>query len=313
MGTAVRRGLVFTGQFVMDGGVTTNPVRPGPVPGGHRPGGPAPSGSDGGAVPAQRTSGAPNLFDVALRGYDRHQVDERFTELGAQLSAAAEHNRALTARLADEQRRAEQAEQALRELRTGRGANQQSGAEANPTEGFGYRAERLLRLAEAEAYEIRSDAAKEAAELLERARADAEAHRHEIEQNLIIRATALDQKATEVTTALREREQAAAAELTSARTEAETVRAAARHEMHQARKNVETVARDIRAQAERWAEEHRAAASQEVTRLVGLKESLHRELTAVSENLMAGVRPAERPSPDGSDGGPDAQRPDRPS
>jgi hypothetical protein len=160
-------------------------------------------------------------------------------------------------------------------------------------------------MAEAEAHETRTAAAKEAAELLERARAEAEIHRHEIEQNLIMRATTLDQQANELSVALREREQAAAAELTSARTESESVRAAARHEMEQARKNVEIVARDVRAQAERWAAEHRATASAEVARLVELRDRMQNELGQLSAKLLAEVKgedeppavPAQRPAP----------------
>ena len=114
-----------------------------------------------------------------------------------------------------------------------------------------------------------------------------------------MRATALDQKANEVAAALREREQAAAAELTSARTEAESVRAAARQEMEQARKNVEIVARDMRAQAERWAEEHRATASSEVARLVGLRDvAAPRATAALARTCWPRVRPAERPPPE---------------
>jgi len=278
---------VFSARFVIDGPVTTNPVRPGQAPAGYRAGaqqgaaGPADAG-----VPTPRAPGSPGAFDVTLRGYDRTQVDERVADLVRQLAAANEQNRAISSRLADEQRRADTAERQVRELRSA--APPRSG-DAESGQGFGYRAERILRMAEAEAHETRSVAAKEATELLERARAEAEVHRHEIEQNLIMRATALDQKANEVSAALREREQALAAELTSARSEAESVRAAARHEMEQARKNVEIIARDLRAQAERWAEQHRANASREVARLVALRDNMHGNLAQLSQSLLAGL------------------------
>jgi hypothetical protein len=282
----------------MDVGVTTNPVRPGHAPGGQRPGAqPGPTGSVDATSSAARAPGVPGPqdgFEVALRGYDRNQVDARIADLSRQLAAAGEQSRAMSARLADEQRRAENAERQLRETQAGPGKHAAAQQGGNGGQGFGYRAERILRMAEAEAHETRSAAAKEATELLERARAEAEVHRHEIEQNLIMRATALDQKANEVSTALREREQAAAAELSSARGEAESVRAQARHEMELARRNVEIVARDIRAQAERWAEQHRAAVSREVARLVGLKETLHRDLGALSENLLTGLDAADK-------------------
>jgi hypothetical protein len=88
------------------------------------------------------------------------------------------------------------------------------------------------------------------------------------------------------------------------------VRAAARQEMQKARRNVEIVARDLRAQAERWAEEHRANADREVERLLALRESLHGELEALSKNLLAGLQAAdaqtaadaEDPAEDSGDG-----------
>ncbi len=98
------------------------------------------------------------------------------------------------------------------------------------------------------------------------------------------------------------------------------MRAAARHEMEQARKNVEIVARDVRAQAERWAAEHRATASAEVARLVELRDRMQNELGQLSANLLAAVKgedeppavPAQRPAPGGQGGTPGAgPAPDR--
>jgi ABC-type Zn uptake system ZnuABC Zn-binding protein ZnuA len=63
--------------------------------------------------------------------------------------------------------------------------------------------------------------------------------------------------------------------------------------MQKARRNVEIVARDLRAQAERWAEEHRANADREVERLLALRESLHGELEALSKNLLAGLQASD--------------------
>jgi len=226
-----------------------------------------------------------NPFDFVLRGYDRNQVDARIAELLVQLNAATERIQSAEARLVDQQHRFEQ----LRAIQSAPPAAPPTTA-GDGGQCFGYRAERLLRMAEAEANEVRGRAIKEASEIVERARAVAEAHRHEIEQNLIMRATSLDQKANDVSAALREREETTAAELTSARSEAETVRAAARHEMEQARKNVEIVARDLRAQAERWSEQHRATASAEVARLVGLRDTMHRDLGQLSAHLLAAVK-----------------------
>ena len=284
-GTPVRHGLVISTKLVIDGRVTTNPVRPGHPPGGFPAGALGPGANERG-VPVPRQAGVRNAFDFVLRGYDRNQVDARITELVTQLAAATERIQSTAAQLAAEQRRAEHAERQLHALQNMPPAARTDDAER----GFGYRAERLLRMAEAEANEIRGSAIKESAEIVERARASAEQHRHEIEQNLILRATTLDQQANEVAAALREREEAAAAELASARTEAEAVRAAARREMEQARKNVEIVARDVRAQAERWAQQHRSAASSEVARLVELRDTMQRDLGALSKSLLAAVQ-----------------------
>ena len=90
-----------------------------------------------------------------------------------------------------------------------------------PEESFGYRAEKLLRLAEQEAAEARAAAGREAAAVVEQARADAEQHRHEVEQSLIARSSLLDQQAAQRTVELQEREQQIAAQMTTARSEIE--------------------------------------------------------------------------------------------
>jgi cell division septum initiation protein DivIVA len=304
MATPARCALVISPQFVIDGTVTSNPVRPGHAPSGYAQGARGPAGPAELGSPVPRPPGMNTEFDFVLRGYDRNQVDARVAELVDQLNAARERAQAMEAQLAEERRRSEHLERQRQAAPAPRPAARPP-AESDSTQGFGYRAERLLRMAEAEANEIRGSAIKEAAEIVERARAAAEMHRHEIEQNLIMRATTLDQQANELAVALREREQAAAAELASARTEAESLRAAARHEMEQARQNVEIVARDVRAQAERWAAEHRAAASGEVARLVELRDRMQNELGQLSANLLAAVKgedeppavPTQRPAP----------------
>jgi hypothetical protein len=225
-------------------------------------------------------------FDFVLRGYDRNQVDARVAERVDQLNAAGERARAMEAQLAEERRRSEHLERQRQAAQATRPAARPP-AESDGTQGFGYRAERLLRMAEAEANEIRGSAIKEAAEIVERARAGAEMHRHEIEQNLIMRATALDRQANEVAAALREREKEAADELTTARRAAEELRSSARRDMERARQDLEAVAQDVRNQAERWAEEHRAAAARDVEHLVGLRDTVHHDLVALSATLLS--------------------------
>src|SRR4051794_3300638 len=93
----------------------------------------------------------------------------------------------LPAELAEARARAEKAERALAEGGVG---------------GFGVRAERLLRLAETEAREMRGAAAADVSKMIAKAQAEAEAHRHEVEQQLIERANALDRQARERPTPL---------------------------------------------------------------------------------------------------------------
>ena len=88
-------------------------------------------------------------------------------------------------------------------------------------------------MAEVEASDIRGKAAREAAALVENARADAEAHRHGVEQKLIARAAELDQEAARRQVELKEREQQVVDQLNSARNEAEQVLAAAQHQAQQ--------------------------------------------------------------------------------
>ncbi len=110
-------------------------------------------------------------FDVVRRGYDREQVDERMRFLGGEL-ATAEH--ALTAA----RDRAATLEDELTSVRGELGRRV-------PEAGFGDRVEKILRLAEDEAAEIRQRAEDEVAqtrqrsedearEIVERARAEAE-------------------------------------------------------------------------------------------------------------------------------------------
>src|SRR5689334_23910075 len=95
-------------------------------------------------------------------------------------TSESERIASLTAELAEARARAEKAERALAEGSLG---------------GFGVRAERLLRLAEGEARQMRGAAAADVAALIAKAQAEADAHRHEVEHQLIERTTAMDRLA----------------------------------------------------------------------------------------------------------------------
>ena len=125
-------------------------------------------------------------FVVVLRGYDRIEVDEY-------VDAAEQEVARLIGELTrsdDRARRAEQRVEALerenRSVRAKLDAAASAAAPASP-EGFGARAERLLRLAEQEAASVRAEAAEEAVVLRQKAREDLERQRHEAEQALIAR------------------------------------------------------------------------------------------------------------------------------
>jgi chromosome segregation ATPase len=99
-------------------------------------------------------------FDVVLRGYDKRQVDERFRFLGAELIAAENALRAAS-------QRAAKLEDALSESRAAP-VGEPSGDSSS-----GARVEKMLKLAEGEAREVRHQADAAAAALLDQARAQA--------------------------------------------------------------------------------------------------------------------------------------------
>lgn len=236
---------------------------------------PAPS-----APPAR--GGAPG-FESALRGYDRRQVDE-FVAAGR---AEAEQLRTELAEARRQQRAAtEHAEATERELRDLRAQPAHGGAGA-PGEGFGVRVEKLLRLAEEEAADARSSATRESVVILEKARSEAEQHRHEVEQTLSARASLLEQQSTQHGVELREREQQLAEQLAAAREEAEQVRAAATLAADRLREQSEAAAEETRRRAEVAAERQRDQAEQELARLSALQADVRAELARLAQVLAA--------------------------
>jgi hypothetical protein len=99
----------------------------------------------------ESTSGRKRMFNIALLGYNRHQVDQTMGKLNDQLRAAA--------------RRAADAERQL------------SQAAEDAQIGFGSRIEQMIRLAEREAAHARTTAGQEAAQILEHGREEADKHR----------------------------------------------------------------------------------------------------------------------------------------
>ena len=185
-------------------------------------------------------------------------------------TSESERIAALQAELAAERRRAENAERALADGGVG---------------GFGMRAERLLRLAETEAREMRGAAAADVAAMIAKAQAEAEAHRHEIEQQLIERSTALDRQARERTAAFAAREQEMNAQLESRRSEGERLRNAALSEADRIRRDAQADAARMREAAEIEGRTMREAATTETDRLGVIQQRAREQLARLDRTL----------------------------
>ena len=183
-------------------------------------------------------------FVTVMRGYDRIEVDEhlRVTE-----RRVARQRSELTAS-EDRRRRAEDRAATLEaEIRQVRARLDSASAPADG--GFGIRAEKLLRLAEQEASELRAAAARDVAALRQEARADAEHHRHEVEQDLIARSASFDERAAPRTAEMQQHEEQIAEQLAAVKAETEALQAAAQRAVDLYRQRVEADAEELKARA----------------------------------------------------------------
>lgn len=191
-------------------------------------------------------------FDVVLRGYDKRQVDERLRFLGAELTVA---NNAL--RVAGE--RATLLEDALSEARS------TPAGEPSGDSHFGARVEKILKLAEDEAREVRSQADAAAVELVEQARAQAA----EQDSALQRRWAELDNARQEMEQARQEVNRECEQVRAQARAEADQIRTAVTHQADQlftaARADAEKVGNAAHAEAEQLIAQAKAEAEQLVT------------------------------------------------
>lgn len=213
-----------------------------------------------------------DMFEVVWRGYDRDQVDHHLQDLLVQLET--ERHRADTIR--KDLRRAEN------EL-----ANAQRPAAGEESQSFGHRVEKILRMAELEAGEIRRKATDEASALMEKARVEAEAYRHDAERQLITRASNLDQEAARRNAVIQEREAEVAAELAAAKQRSDELRADAEHEAERVRKHAEALAQQTRTQAEKAAQEQRDLATREVNHLAKVQDEARSGIRRLHEMLAA--------------------------
>lgn len=262
-------------------------------------------------VPRLRTAPAPGRrpqFEVVLRGYDRTAVD-------AYLDGHAGEWQSLRHELDNSERRRQQAEQHAssteRENRTLRAAPA-AAAPAAAEDGFGFRVEKLMRMAEQEAADVRGGAAREASALLEQARAQAEQHRHEVEQNLIARSTVLDQQAARRTVELQEREQQISEQLAAARAEAKNLHDAAERAAEQRRAQADADADAVRNRAAQEARRLVDQARQEADRLVAVQGGARADLARIAELVAAELDATRRPLADRA-GDPQPGRADAPA
>lgn len=232
------------------------------------------------AILSSGSNGSPGMppFDMVRRGYDRDQVDGHLRNLAERLAAASQAGQA--------------AEQRIRTLEEELRAARKRSESVEPSmsqESFGFRAEKILRLAEHEAADVRARAAKEATAVVEQARADAEKHRHDVEQGLIARAADQDREAAERNVAIQEREQQAQATLADAREESARITDEARRGAEKTLADAQSRAEQLRLRTDNECRRKREAAEQELCRLGNLRDNVRTEITRLHTLLGAEV------------------------
>jgi hypothetical protein len=243
------------------------------------------------AVPAPPTALNdldPPDFPTVRRGYAPAAVD-------AHVELLAESLTELRAALTDSERRRAMAEQhavaveeEIRVVRSG----------VSPTDaGFGARAERMLRLAETEAEQIRSTAHRTAAEVTERAHSESERHRHDVRQQLIAESARAEEQAARRAAELQDRENHLDQRLVRARAEADAVHAAAERAALAHRKSAEADVEELRRRTADELGRARAQVERELVRLRELQGAARAELTRIAATIRAELPPTSRPSP----------------
>jgi hypothetical protein len=230
----------------------------------------------------------PPAFPTVRKGYEPAAVDARFALL-------AESVAALRAALAESERRRAMAEQhavaveeEIRVVRSG----------ISPTDaGFGARAERMLRLAETEAEQIRATAHRTAAEVTERALSEAERHRHDVRQRLIAESARAEEQSARRAAELKDRENQLEQRLVRARAEADAVHSAAERAALTHRQSAEADVEDLRRRTADELGRARAQVERELTRLRELQGVARAELIRIAATIRAELPPPSRPSP----------------
>jgi hypothetical protein len=240
------------------------------------------------APPAALSDLAPPDFPTVRRGYAPAAVD-------AHVELLAESLTALRVALTDSERRRAMAEQhavaveeEIRVVRSG----------VSPTDtGFGARAERMLRLAETEAEQIRATAHRTAAEVTERALSEAERHRHDVRQQLIAESARAEEQSARRAAELKDRENQLEQRLVRARAEADAVHSAAERAALTHRQSAEADVEDLRRRTADELGRARAQVERELARLRELQGVARAELTRIAATIRAELPPTSRPSP----------------
>jgi chromosome segregation ATPase len=252
------------------------------------------------ATSAGSSSSSDHSFDTVLRGYERRQVDDAVGRLRNEVAQLRDELAEAERRRRQANEHAEATERELRDVRAKSAHSEPRSVE----DSFGYRAEKLLRIAEQEAAEVRTHASRESSAIIEQARTEAEKHRHEVEQSLISRAAVLEQQAAQRNSELQEREQQIADQLTAAREQADQLHAAAARTADRLRQESEAAAEEAKLRAATDLQRQRDQAAQEIARLDKVQSDVRVELArlndVLSNELAAGSRtggvPTQRPA-----------------
>lgn len=191
-------------------------------------------------------AGGQPTFDITARGYDRGQVDGWLTELAARLAAADD---ALQQSRMETDELGEQLRMAVDRLR-------QTGTAGQQKDSFGFRVEKILRMAEEDAKEVRAQAHADASALVERARAEAAGQR----------------------------------------VESERVRAEAHRDAERTRAQAHAHVAELNARVEADLGGRLQAAERELSRLVTARDQVWEELTRMREQLRAVLPGWPRPA-----------------
>lgn len=127
-------------------------------------------------------------FDLAMRGYDRRQVDEHFAAAEDEIRTLRQQKDILERGLGEALARITKLTAQRDELRRREADSTVSPAPSDSADSDPYRppgpvTDKLVRLARREAALVRANAAREAADILAAARVQAEAYRRDAEQS----------------------------------------------------------------------------------------------------------------------------------